>query len=233
SHHQGGPTAHARQGAAGMVAELDEIARTKVGQLVMLPVAPDVLHRIEFGRIGRQLLDYQPALVRGEELLDYPPAVRRQSVPHHQQLARQVTQQMAEEVDYFRGADGAAIEPEVEIPPGDPGDGRQHLPGEVILQDRSLSARRPGSHPIPPFAQSALVDEDDGAPLAERFFLSCGQRFFFQRRIARSSRSSARPAGRWQLQLSLRRMRQTWSSWYRTPVRCSMSSRTRPAVQSP
>src|SRR5262249_44349373 len=101
-----------------MVAELDEIARTKVGQLVMLPGAPDVLHRIEFGRIGRQLLDYQPALVRGEELLDYPPlAVRRQSVPHHQQLARQVMQQMAEEVDYFRGADGAAIEPEVEIPP--------------------------------------------------------------------------------------------------------------------
>jgi hypothetical protein len=58
-------------------------------------------------------------------------------------------------------------------------------------------------------AQSAFVDEDDGAPLAERFFLSCGQRTRFQYRMAFSSRSSARPVGRWQLQPSRRRMRQT------------------------
>lgn len=49
-----------------------------------------------------------------------------------------------------------------------------------------------------PFAQPAFVDEDDGAPLAERFFLSCGQRYRFQYRIACSSRSNARPLGRWQ-----------------------------------
>src|SRR5215470_15830427 len=146
----------------------------------------------------------------------------RQPVPHYQQLARQVTQQMTEEVGDFGAADGAAIKPEVEVPPVD-----------VILQQRSLSARRPGPHSMGAFAQSALVDKDDGTPLAERFFLSCGQRYFFQRPIACSSRSSARPAGRWQLQLSLRRMRHTWSSWYRTPVRCSIRSRTRPALQSP
>ena len=35
-----------------------------------------------------------------------------------------------------------------------------------------------------PFAQSALVDEDDGAPLAERFFLICGHRYCFQCRMA-------------------------------------------------
>ena len=63
-----------------------------------------------------------------------------------------------------------------------------------------------------PFAQSAFVDEDDGAPLAERFFLICGQRYIFHCRIACSSPSSAFPVGRWQVQLSLRRMRQTWSS---------------------
>ena len=55
------------------------------------------------------------------------------------------------------------------------------------------------------------VDEDDGAPLAERFFLSCGQRTRFQYRMAFSSRSSARPVGRWQLQPSRRMMRQTWA----------------------
>ena len=97
----------------------------------------------------------------------------------------------------------------------------------------SRTAWRPGPHPMWAFAQSALVNEDDGAPFAERFFLIGGQRYFFQRPIACSCRSSARPAGRWQLQLSLRRMRQTWSSWYRTPVRCSMSSRTRIALHNP
>src|SRR5215472_12971374 len=199
----------------------------------MLPVTPDILHRIEFRCVGRQLFDRESAIVRGDELFDSASAMRRQSVPHHQQPAWQVTQQMAEEVDDFCGADGTAIEPEVEVPPGDPGRDRQHFPGEVVLQDRSLSARRPGPHPMWAFAQSALVDKDDGAPFAERFFLICGQRYFFQRPIACSSRSSARPAGRWQLQLSLRRMRQTWSSWYRTPVRCSMSSRTRIALHNP
>jgi hypothetical protein len=49
------------------------------------------------------------------------------------------------------------------------------------------------------FAQSAFVDEDDRAPLAERSFLIWGQRYFFQCRIPSSSRSSAFPIGRWQL----------------------------------
>src|SRR5260370_31935285 len=78
-----------------------------------------------------------------------------------------------------------------------------------------------------PFVHSAFVDEDERAPLAEGFFLIRGQVTLCHCRIACSSRSSALPLGRWQLQLSLRRMRQTWSSWYRTPVRYSMTARTR------
>jgi hypothetical protein len=55
----------------------------------------------------------------------------------------------------------------------------------------------------------------------------------FQRRIACSSRSSARPLGRWQLQLSLRRIRHTCEGSYCTPYWCSMSLRTRASVHSP
>jgi hypothetical protein len=40
----------------------------------------------------------------------------------------------------------------------------------MILQHRGLSARGPGAHPMRPLAQPTFVDEDDGAPLAERFF---------------------------------------------------------------
>src|ERR1700722_6652288 len=63
----------------------------------------------------------------------------------------------------------------------------------MILQHRGLSARGPGAHPMRPLAQPTFVDEDVGAPLAERFFLSCGQRTRFPYRIVSSSRSSARP----------------------------------------
>jgi len=215
------------------MAELGEIAGTEVGQFVVFPVTPEVLHRVEFRRVTRQPLERQPAPLRADKFGYQARPMRRQSVPHHQQLPRQMTQQVAEEVHHLRGADGGGIEPEVKVPPGDSGRGRQHLPVEVILQHRSLPARRPGPHPMRPFAQSAFVDEDDGAPLAERFFLICGQRYFCHCRIACSSRSSAFPVGRWQVQLSLRRMRQTWSWWYRTPVRYSMRSRTRLAVHSP
>src|SRR5713226_3149270 len=215
------------------MAELAKIARAEVGQLVMFPVAPDVFDRIEFRGVGRQALDREPARLVADELRDQPRPVLRQPVPDHQQLARQVAQQMAEEVDHLGGMDGAGIEPEVEVPPGDAGSRRQHLPVEMMLQYRGLPARRPGPHPMRSFAQSAFVDEDDRAPLAEGFFLIRGHATFFHWRIACSSRSSARPLGRWQVQLSLRRMRQTWSSWYRTPVRYSMRSRTRLAVHSP
>lgn len=204
---------HAAQGASGLSAELAEVAGTEVGQLVMFPITPDVLHRIELGRVGRQALGYQPAALRGDKLLDQPRPMSGQSVPHHQQLARQVAQQMAEEVGHLGGPDSAWVAPEVKVPPGNAGGSRERFPIEVILQHRSLSAWRPSPHSMRALAQSALVDEDDSAPLRAGFFLIRGHSTFFQRAIACSSRSTARPVGRWQLQLSLRKMRQTWSAW--------------------
>src|ERR1035437_7747960 len=82
---------------------------------------------------------------------------------------------MTQEVHYFGRANGSLVKPRIEVPPSDAGRGREHFPVEVILQHRSLSARRPGAHPMGPLAQPALVDKDDGAPLAERFFLIRGQ----------------------------------------------------------
>ena len=87
---------------------------------------------------------------------------------------------MAEEIDHLRGANGRGIEPEVTVPPGDAGGGREHLPIEVVLQHRRLPARRPGPHPMRSFAQSAFVDEDDRAPFPAGFFLIPGQTFFRQ-----------------------------------------------------
>jgi hypothetical protein len=59
-------------------------------------------------RVGRQLLDRQPAPLRGDELLDGVSAMRRRSVPYDQEPTRQMAQQMVEEIDYLGPADGAA-----------------------------------------------------------------------------------------------------------------------------
>src|SRR5579863_7145075 len=169
-------------------------------------------NRIEFRGIDRQIVQRQAASLAGDKFSDQVAAMNLGTIPDYQQSARQMTQQMGKELHHLRGADGALVKPEMEVPPRDAGDGREHLPVEMILQHRGLSARRPGAHPMGPLAQPALVDEDDGAPLAACFFLSCGQRTRCQYRMASSSRSSARPVGRWQLQPSWRRMRQTWAS---------------------
>ena len=136
---------------------------------MLLPVTPDVLHWIEFRGVTRQPLDCEPTALCADEVADQARPMRRQSIPHHQQLARQMTQQVAEEVHHLRRANRGRIKPEVEVPPGDSGTGREHLPVEVVLQHRSLPARRPGTYPVRSLAQSAFVDEDDGAPFAERF----------------------------------------------------------------
>jgi hypothetical protein len=113
--------AHAAQGAAGLMAELGEIARAKIGQFVILPITPDVLDRVEFRGVARQPFDHESAALRSDEVADQPRPVCGQPVPYHQELAREVAQQMAEEVDHLRAANGAWIEAEVEAPPGDPG----------------------------------------------------------------------------------------------------------------
>src|ERR1700676_5244495 len=43
---QSGPAAHAAQSAARVSAELSEVLRTEVGQLVLLPVRPEILDRV-------------------------------------------------------------------------------------------------------------------------------------------------------------------------------------------
>src|SRR5229473_7418074 len=115
--HQTRAPAHAPQCATRLIAELAEIARAEVGQLVMFPVAPDIFDRVALRGVGGQALDRQPAPLRADKLCDQPRPVLWQPVPYHQQLARQMPQQMAEEVDHLGGMYGAGIEPEVEVPP--------------------------------------------------------------------------------------------------------------------
>ena len=120
-----------------------------------------------------------------------------------------MSEQCLQEVHHLGTLNRSLIEPEVEAIEGDPGDGGERVPVEVVLQNRSLAARRPGPNPMRPLAYPALVDEDNLTPFLERFFLMAGQRTRRQRRISSSFRSRARPTGRWQLQPRSSRIFQT------------------------
>ena len=112
-HYQHGPAAHPSQRVSGVIAELTEVMRAEVGQLVMFPITPDVLHRVEFRGVGRQVVQRQAAPLTGDELPDQAAAMSLGAIPDYQQSARQMTQQMFEELDYLRTLDGAGKEPKV------------------------------------------------------------------------------------------------------------------------
>ena len=139
------------------------------------------------------------------------------AVPDDQEFAGQMLLKMAEKLDNLRCSNRTGEQAEVEVPPGDPGHRRQLLPVEVKLQHWGLPPWRPGTATVRALAQSALVDEDDRAPLFCSFVFTTGQRRRFHFRIASSSRSIARPVGRCTLQPSRRRIRQTCPGWYSTP----------------
>src|SRR5271167_3814334 len=103
---------------------------------------------------------------------------------------------MSKKLDDLWAANGTGKQAKVEVPPRHPGNGRQAFPVEVILQHRGLAAWRPATTAMRTLAQSALVDEDDRAPLFFGLFFNSGQRFCFHCWILASSRSRARPAGR-------------------------------------
>ncbi len=196
-----------------MLAELAERLRAKIRQFMVLPVPPHVLDGIELRCVAREILESDPPPPRGDVVTDDAAPVRGQAVPDDEQLAPEMALEVREKLDDLRSLDGSGKEPEIEAPPRDAGDRRQQVPVEVVLEDRRLSPRRPGPAAVGPLGQSALVDEDDRLPLGGSVFFRAGHRTRFQWRIAASSRSSARPVGRWQLHPSRLSRRQTWLGW--------------------
>ena len=176
---------------------------------MMFAVCPDVLHRVQFRRVGRQVFRVQAAFLVTYKLLCDPTAVGGKTIPNQQNVAMDITEQVFEELDNLLGFDGVLEDLKVEVPNGHSGNDGQSLPVEVKLENGRLPARCPRAPPVGPLAQTAFVDEDDRAPFFLSFFLIAGQRLRFQSSINPSFRSNARPTGSWTLQFSWRRMRQT------------------------
>src|SRR5271163_975634 len=218
---------HGAQAIARSALQVVEVHGAAVGEFVVLQMTPDVFGGIQFGRVGGQLLDLNGTIQGLQVLAHKRRAMRSQSIPDDQQRLADLLAEGVKELDDLWPLDGAGKESEVEAAEGDSGNHRQLAPVEVILQDRSVALGCPGPHSGWPLAQSGLVDEDDDPPLFRGVFFRAGQRVCFQRLMAGSSRSSARPEGRWQEKPRETRMRHTWLSLYERVKRRLINSPTR------
>jgi hypothetical protein len=208
---------HSSQRLSGMTGEVVKVFGAEVGHLMAFPVTPHIFGGIKFRGIGRQPRQMDTPVLLGQEVTHTAATVSRQPIPNDQDLSLDVALQMAEEINNLWRLDGAGVETEVELPPGDASDGREALPVEVKLQLRGLTARSPCAANMGAFRKTAFVYEYDGSSFAAGFFLRAGQVYRFQRRIASSSRSIAFLEGRWQLQPRPLRSLETWAGWYETP----------------
>ena len=193
-------TADATQGMGCPARELPEITGAQVRPLVLFPVPPEILHRVKFQGIRRETFNPDFALQTFQVLPHESAAVGGYAVPDDEQFAFDVTLEVFQEIDHLLGLDRTGVEAKVKVPPRQTGDGRELLPVEVELQDRSLAFGTPCAYPVRLLAQAALVDKEEGAPFFFGFFLMRGHSTRFQREISSSLRSRALPVGRWQLQ---------------------------------
>ena len=174
------PSSHATQRGGRIAAQFPRVAHDQIPDLVFLEVRPEVFDRIKFRRVGRQRFHLQAPLGGGKEVFDQPAAMDRSSIPEDQQRCAQVAQERLEELDNLRTFDGTGMNLKIEIPEGYSRNDRKTFPAEGLLENGRLAARRPSSHPVRTRAQAAFVDENNGAPLALRFFFSFGQVYRFQ-----------------------------------------------------
>ena len=61
-------------------------------------MTPEILHRVQYRSVGREVLEGDSTVLRGQKVRHQPAAVGRQAVPDDQQAAREVSQQVTEKL---------------------------------------------------------------------------------------------------------------------------------------
>ena len=192
------------------------VRRGAVGQGIQFHVTPDSLHGIELWCIGRQVLDAE-ARVALEEAANDDSAMHVEVVPDEDHMAPEMAEQVSEKEDNPLALDiEMRSQGEVKSYPVAPAgyregaDDRDLLPmASLLIEDRSLSARRPGPPHQRREQQAALVEEDEMRVQPGRVFFTRGQSTLTHRWMACSSRSRARRSGFCGLQPNVRRSRPT------------------------
>ena len=212
-----GPSPNPREAFAEWAPKLAQIVGAHVREFGAFDVAPDLFDRIQVGRVRGQPFDRQPrALLR--QIGGHPPALMRaEAVPNEDHApAPEVAFQVAQERD--QRDVGVAAGMGVEVEPGAsavPAKSqcprhRQTLPVPAgVGQDWRVPAGRPCPADDGLLRDAAFVFEDEPRVLAPGVFFTVGQRRLTHCRMATSSRSRARRAGRCSDQWRPRRRYQT------------------------
>src|SRR5688500_12224783 len=99
-----------------MKTEFSESLGTEIRKFMVLPISPQVLHRIELRGIGRQVLKFNSAVLLSHKVFNQPAAMRPKPIPDHQHVIGHVTHQMREKLNYLGASNTARIQPKVKIP---------------------------------------------------------------------------------------------------------------------
>ena len=173
------------------VAKLAEIIRAAIGECTV-GLGPDVLGGVEFGRVGREEVDVQPAMAH-EEVLDVAAPMDRSAIPQQVHRAPEMAQQLAQKgLDVqAREIPGAAVEIERDLPSpgrdGHPTADRKTIVTIPVPQHGGRPPRCPRPPDIGDEQKSALIDEHEvGAPPGGVFLSGA-------RRSASTARWPARP----------------------------------------
>lgn len=172
-------------------------------------VPPHIFNRIEFGRVSRQPFDHEATFGGGHVVFDQYTPVDRCAIPDDQDFSWNMSLEMAQKLDDLETFDAAGMNLEIKPPQSQAADDRKAFPVEGFVEHRGLPTGCPGACPRGARAQPAFVDKDDGSPLLLGLFFNAGHSALCQRRIAFSSRSTARRSGRWQLKPLAPSKRQT------------------------
>src|SRR5215213_3932129 len=90
-----------RHSAAQLLMQFREIITAQVAQLDLLEIAPNPFVGVQLRRIGRELLQTDPRRATGgEKVADRLGPVDRRPVPDHQQLPRNIAQEVPEEAHH-------------------------------------------------------------------------------------------------------------------------------------
>jgi hypothetical protein len=170
---------------------------------------PHILDRIEFGRVSRQPFDPEAPVGGSHIIFDQQAAMDRSPIPDDQDFTGNMPLEMAQKFDDLKTLDAAGMNLKIKPPERQSADERKTFPIKGLVQHRGLPPERPGARPCRAGAQTAFVNKDNGSPLLPGLFFKAGQSVRRQRRIAFSSRSTARRSGRWQLKPLAPSKRQT------------------------
>jgi hypothetical protein len=203
----------AADGQPQFPAQLIEVQTAAVLQFRALQQIPDPFRRIEVRRVRRQPLQVQPRRrTLCQEVLHRLAVMDTGAVPHHQQLPRNLAQELAQERHRCLPSTGLRLDVGEELPcRRDRAHHREMIPGEGRAQHRRLGTGRVGPCHERQRVEARFVYVDEGPLLRVGFARRAGSRSTRKTATAASSRLTERVIGFWGVHRISLRMRLTWA----------------------